>query len=484
MQPMLINGRDTEGRGGVIDVHDPATEKTLERVPRGTEADVAEAVAAASGAFGNWRKTVANERADMLHEAARKIRAHEERLIELLTLEEGKPWSENEEEVLWTANTFDYYAELARHECGRVIPPGAPSQFNFVLKEPYGTVGCIVPWNFPLLLLAWKLAPALAAGNTCVIKPSELTPLATLHLVREACDHLPPGVVNVVTGYGAEVGEPLVRHADVPMVAFTGSLATGRRIASLAAPEMKKLHLELGGKDALVIAEDADPEVAAHALAYAALFNCGQVCTATERVYVPGSRAAEFTDALVEHVKSLRIGPGIERGTDIGPMIGEPYREKFESHVEQARRAGARVLVGGRRPPDRERGYFYEPTVLAGVTHDMPIMREETFGPAIPLMEYPDFDKAIELVNDSAYGLGACLLSRDPGFIKRFFEDVQAGTIWINDPLTDNYAGPFGGMRMSGGSRELGQEGLDEFRATKHVHWDFKPEVKSYWYPY
>ncbi|MFQ6023773.1 MAG: aldehyde dehydrogenase family protein [Acidiferrobacterales bacterium] len=485
MQPMYINGKFTEGQAtAALAVVNPATEELLDRVPRGTQMDIDAAVAAAKDAFSGWRKTVANDRAEMLHEVARKIRAHEERLIELLTREEGKPWSENEEEVLWTRNTFDYYAELGRHECGAVVPPGAPSQFNFVRKEPYGVVACITPWNYPLLLLAWKLAPALAAGNTCVIKPSEMTPLTTLYLAEHVFDHLPSGVVNVVTGYGPEVGTALVTHPDVAMIAFTGSLATGQQIASVAAPEMKKLHLELGGKDALVIAEDADPEICASAVAYAALLNCGQVCTATERVYLPNQRADEFTEALVEHVRGLRIGSGLERTTDIGPMIGDKYRAKFESHVDQAHQGGARLLTGGRRPPAFTRGYFYEPTVLTGVDHSMLIMREETFGPAIPLMEYKSFDEAIALVNDSPYGLGACLLSRDPVRIKQFFEEVQAGTIWINDPLTDNYAGPFGGMRMSGGSRELGQEGLDEFRASKHVHWDFSTEVKDYWYPY
>jgi betaine-aldehyde dehydrogenase len=275
-----------------------------------------------------------------------------------------------------------------------------------------------------------------------------------------------------------------VQHPDVAVVAFTGSLATGQRIASLAAPRMKKLHLELGGKDPLVIADDADPERAARALAYSALLNCGQVCTSTERVYVPSERAGELTEALVEHVRSLRLGPGLSRDTDIGPMIGERYRERFESHVEDAREHGASVLIGGRRPPKLPRGWFYEPTVLTGVDHSMKIMRDETFGPAIPIMQYRSFDEAIALANDSPFALGACLLSSDPKRIKRFFEEVAAGTIWINDPLTDNYAGPFGGMRMSGGCRELGQEGLDEFRATKHVHWDFSTEPKSFWYPY
>jgi acyl-CoA reductase-like NAD-dependent aldehyde dehydrogenase len=305
-----------------------------------------------------------------------------------------------------------------------------------------------------------------------------------LYLAEHCFDHFPAGVVNVITGYGKDTAEPLVKHPDVPVIAFTGSFATGQRIASIAAPMMKKLHLELGGKDAFVVAEDADPEVAAHALAYAALLNAGQVCTSTERVYLPRAKASQFTEALVEHVKSLRLGPGIEPTTDMGPMIGDSYRAKIEQHVAEATERGAKVLTGGRRPPQMTKGYYYEPTVLSGVDHSMLIMREETFGPAIPLMEYKSFDEAIALTNDCQYGLGACLLTSDPLKAKLFFEEVKAGTVWINDPLTDNYAGPFGGMKMSGGARELGQEGLDEFRETKHVHWDFAMGVKPYWYPY
>jgi betaine-aldehyde dehydrogenase len=290
--------------------------------------------------------------------------------------------------------------------------------------------------------------------------------------------------VNVLCGLGKEVAEPLVTHPDVPVIAFTGSLATGQRIATLAAPMMKKLHLELGGKDAFIIADDADPEIAAKALSYAALTNAGQVCTSTERVYIPKSKAKKFTEALVEHVKTLRLGPGLEPTTDIGPMIGATYREKVEAHVKEAVDRGATLLTGGKRPQTPARGYFYEPTVLTGVDHSMLIMHEETFGPAIPLMEYTTFEQAIELANDSKFGLGACLLTNDTLKAKIFFEEVKAGTIWINDPLTDNYAGPFGGMRLSGGARELGQEGLDEFRETKHVHWEFNAGLKSYWYPY
>lgn len=485
MKLMYVNGEFTRGKSnGEIEITNPATEEVLDTVPSGTAEDVEAAVRAANEAFKSWRRMGANERTRLLHEVASKVRSYQKEIVHLLTLEEGKPISENEEELEWVANTFDYYAELGRHDRGRVIPPGEHSQFNFILKEPYGVVGCIVPWNYPLLLLAWKVAPALAAGNTVVIKPSEVTPLTALYLAEHCLDGLSPGVVNVVTGFGAETGEPLVKHPDVPVIAFTGSLVTGQRIASHGAPMMKKLHLELGGKDATVIAEDANPEIAAKAVAYAALLNTGQVCTSTERVYIPKSRAKQFMEAIVEHVNSLRLGSGLDETTDIGPMIGDTYRAKTEAHVEDARSRGAQILTGGQRPKDFSKGWFYEPTVLSGVDHTMLIMREETFGPAVPLMEYTSFDEAIDLVNDCQYGLGAVLLSEEPKKIKAFFEDVKAGTIWINDPLTDNYAGPFGGMKYSGGARELGIEGLDEFRETKHVHWDFNLEDKDYWFPY
>jgi len=485
MRLMYINGQFTKGRSTeIIEVRNPATEEIVDSVPRGTPEDVESAVGSAKEAFESWRRMGANERTSLLHEVAAKVRAHNDEIVRLLTMEEGKPLSENQEELEWVANTFDYYAELSRHDRGRVIPPGEPSQFNFILKEPFGVAACIVPWNYPLLLMAWKVAPALAAGNTVVIKPSEMTPLTALYLAEHCFDGLPAGVVNVVTGFGPETGEPLVKHRNVPVIAFTGSLATGQRIASQAAPMMKKLHLELGGKDATVIAEDADPEIAAKAVAYAALLNTGQVCTSTERVYIPKARANQFTEAIVEQVKTLRLGNGLEPTTDLGPMIGATYRAKFETHIEQARTSGASILTGGRRPAHLTKGFFYEPTVLTNVNHSMVIMREETFGPAVPLMEYASFDEAIALTNDCQYGLGAVLLSNDPRKIKQFFEDVKAGTIWINDPLTDNYAGPFGGMKYSGGARELGIEGLDEFRETKHVHWDFNLEDKSYWYPY
>jgi acyl-CoA reductase-like NAD-dependent aldehyde dehydrogenase len=485
MTKMWIGGAWADSTSGrAMEVSDPATEEVLDTVPAGTPQDVERAVAAAKAAFPTWRRMTAVERANMLHEAAAKMRAHFDELARFLTLEEGKPLPENEEEIDWSLNTLDYYAELGRHIRGRVLPSPDEGQLSLVLKEPYGVVGCIVPWNYPILLLAWKIAPALAAGNTVVAKPASLTPLTTLRMVELAFDHFPPGVINVVTGQGGEVGETLVTHPDVPVIAFTGSTAVGQHIAQATVGQMKKLHLELGGKDPFIIAEDAPVEAAVEALSYAALINAGQVCTSTERVYVPRSMLPQLAEVLAERVSRLRLGPGIEATTDVGPMIGDTYRAKVEDHIADAVSNGAEVLVGGKRPEDMERGFFLEPAVLVDVDHSMRIMREETFGPTIPIMAYDTFDEAIALANDSEYGLGACLYTHDARKVRRFYEEVQAGTIWINDPLTDNYAGPFGGMKMSGLGRELGVEGLEEFWQTKHVHWDIEGGVKEFWYPY
>ena len=390
---------------------------------------------------------------------------------------------ENRDEMGWSAACFRYYAEIGRNSRGRVIPSVESSQLNLVLKEPYGVVGAIVPWNYPILLMAWKVAPALAAGNTVVIKPSEMTPLSTLAFA-DIFDHLPPGVVNIVTGYGREAGEPLVLDPRVRVIAFTGSLETGRqhraprrRPDEEAAPGtgwQRRLHRRRGRRPrhrgawrGLGGAAQHRPGLHLHRARLRPRAYRASVHRAHRRVC---ARAA--------------IGRGLEPQTDVGPMIGDTYRAKVEAHVADARARGARVLAGGRRPPSQPRGYFYEPTVLVNVDHSMRIMREETFGPTIPIMTYRTFDEAIQLANDSPFGLGANLYTQDARKVKQFYEEVQAGTLWVNDPLTDNDAGPFGGMKMSGLGRELGEEGLDEFRETKHLHWDFEGGSKPWWYPY
>ena len=483
MAQMWIEGRRTDAADGrVFEVVNPATEEVIDTAPRAAGGDVERAVAAAARAFPDWRRTPGIERAEGLHRAAARIREDKEGLAILLTREGGKPLPENRDEVEWIAACFDYYAEIGRDVVGRVISPVARNQFNFVLKEPYGVAGLIVPWNYPLLLLVWKLAPALAAGNTVVAKPSEHTPLSTLRLM-DALDHLPAGVVNALSGYGPEAGDALVRHRAVEVVAFTGSQATGRTVAVACAEQLKKCHLELGGNDPFIVDAGVDLDVAARGAAWACFLNMGQVCTSAERFYVVGSVFDEFVDRFVAFTKTLRIGDPMGPDVDLGPLISGPQREKVERKLAQTLAAGARVIVGGRRPP-LDRGFFYEPTAVVDVAADSPLLREETFGPVAPLIRCRDIDEAIALADRSEFGLGASIYTNNLEHAMKAMEQVQAGTFWINDPLTDNDAGPFGGMRRSGLGRELGSEGLEDFRDSKHVHLDYVIGAKPYWYPY
>jgi betaine-aldehyde dehydrogenase len=464
-----------------IPVVNPATEKVIGEVADAGREEVHKAVSRAKKAWDAWRKVPAHEKAELLHEIAHRIKAKTDELATVLTREGGKPLRENKDEMGWAASCFDYYAEISRNSRGRVIPSTEASQLNLVVKEPYGVVGAIVPWNYPILLMSWKLAPALAAGNTVVLKPAEQTPLSTL-IFERIFDCLPKGVVEIVTGLGETTGEALVRHPDVALIAFTGSLEIGKKVAHVCADMVKKAHLELGGKDAFVVCEDSDLDIAARAVAWASFLNTGQVCTSAERVYVQKDVYRPFVERLKTFTETLVVGDGMKADTDVGPMIGKDYREKVDSHVKDAVRRGAKLVSGGKKRSAP--GWFYEPTVLADVDHSMTVMRDETFGPVCPVMPYKSFDDAIRLANDSIYGLGANIYTHDSRKVKKFFEEVQAGTIWINDPLTDNDAGPFGGYKATGGSRELGEEGLAEFQQSKHVHWDFEQKAKPWWYPY
>src|SRR5262249_53909907 len=400
-----------------------------------------------------------------------------------LTREGGKPLIENLDEVEWVAGCFDYYAEIGRDFKGKVVGPVFRHQLNFTVKEPYGVVVCIVPWNYPLLLMSWKVAAAIAAGNTVVIKPSEFTPLSTLAL-SDAFDVFPPGVVNIVTGYGNEVGEPLVKHPKVAKIAFTGGIHTGRKIAVWAAENLKKVSLELSGNDPLIVCDDVDLDVAARGAAWACYLNMGQVCTSAERIYVFEKVAEKFIGKFVDFARSLRIGNPLGPDVDLGPMINAEQRKKVEDKLQVALKSGAKLLTGGKRPQQFTKGFYYEPTVLTGVNHSMEIMKTETFGPIAPIMPVKDIAEAVRLADDSDFGLGASIYTNNMAYALYAMQNVHAGTFWINDPLTDNDAGPFGGMRFSGTNRELGAEGIDNFRDVKHVHLDYKIEPKSYWYPY
>jgi acyl-CoA reductase-like NAD-dependent aldehyde dehydrogenase len=480
---LLIGGELVAGDGAPLPVENPATEETLADAVAASPAQLDAAIAAAHEAARGWGTLPATERGELLHETAARLRARTDELARVMTLEGGKPLIENSDEVGWTAAAFDYYAEMGRNFAGRVIPPVESSQLALVLKEPLGVVGCIVPWNYPLLLLAWKVAPALAAGNAIVAKPSELTPLSTL-MLADCFDHFPAGVVNIVAGAG-DVGEALVRDERVDCVAFTGSVATGKHVASICAERVARVNLEMGGKDPFIVCADVatDIGVAARGGAWAAYLNAGQVCTSAERFYVAREVYDDFVAAFVEHAESLRVGDPLDPETDLGPMASAAQRAKVEAQVEGAVAAGAAVLTGGDRA-GTERGHYFAPTVVTGAAADTELLREETFGPVAPIVPVASLDEAIALANSTPFGLGANVYTRDLETALRCVREIRSGTVWVNDPLTDNDAGPFGGMKQSGFGRELGQEGLEAFQETKHAHIETRIEAKEWWYPY
>jgi betaine-aldehyde dehydrogenase len=476
---LLIGGEQVAGDGERLDVENPYTQETIASVQLPSDEQVDAAIAAAREAARAWGSMPAVERGELLHEVASRLRDRTDELAKLMTLEGGKPLVENSDEVGWTAAAFDYYAEMGRNFAGRVIPSIESTQLALVLKEPMGVVACIVPWNYPLLLLAWKLAPALAAGNTAVCKPSELTPLSTLALA-ECFDQFPPGVVNLLAGAG-EIGERMVSDERVDCVAFTGSVDTGKRIARICADRVARVNLELGGKDPFIVCEDVaeQVEVAAKGGAWAAFLNAGQVCTSAERFYVLEPVFDDFASAFVDYTSSLKLGDPLDPATDIGPLVSARQREKVAAQVDAAVEAGAKLLTGGNGD-----GYFYAPAVVTGAPAETDLLREETFGPVAPLVPVKTLDEAIELANSTRFGLGCNVYTKDLDSIFRCMREIKAGTVWFNDPLTDNDAGPFGGMKQSGFGRELGQEGLEAFQETKHVHIETNIAPKEWWYPY
>jgi betaine-aldehyde dehydrogenase len=480
---LLIGGERTPGDGTEVPVENPFTEETVATAVAASAEQTDAAIAAARDAARDWGRMPAGERGEMLHEVANGLRERTDELAALMTSEGGKPLVENRDEIGWTAAAFDYYAEIGRDSAGRVIPPIEPSQLALVVKDPLGVVGCIVPWNYPLLLLAWKLAPALAAGNSTVCKPSEVTPLSTL--AAAGCfEHMPPGVVNVITGAG-DVGAAIAEDERVDCIAFTGSVETGKKVARAAVERMARVNLEMGGKDPFIVCADvADRiDVAAKGGAWAAFLNAGQVCTSAERFYVMEDVYDDYLNAFVDYTSGLNVGDPTDSATDIGPMVSAPQRAKVEAQVEAAVGAGAELVTGGDRA-GYEKGHFFAPAVVTGANAETALLSEETFGPVAPIVPVKSVDEAIELANSTQFGLGANIYTSDLRTVLRCMREIKSGTVWFNDPLTDNDAGPFGGFKQSGLGRELGREGLEAFQETKHVHIETEIAPKEWWYPY
>jgi betaine-aldehyde dehydrogenase len=460
--------------GGYMDVIDPATEQVLQRVAAGTEEDIDHAVRAARRAFdGGWSQTTGAERGAWLDALAAELESAQGTLAELEVRDNGKPLPEAQWDIGDAVSCFRYYAGLARELDERQDQPVALPDERFRCRtrlEPIGVAGQIIPWNYPLLMAAWKVAPALAAGATMVLKPSELTPLTALELAG-AADRigLPAGVLNVITGGGVEAGAALAEHPGVDKLAFTGSVPTGSKIMTAAAADIKNISLELGGKSAFIVFDDADIEAAVEWILFGIFWNQGQVCSATSRLLVQESIAPRLLERLVQATRAISIGPGLEPGVLLGPLVSQAQHAKVQDFVALGLASGARLLTGGKRPAHLDRGFFMEPTIFDEPDADSVIWREEVFGPLLCVKRFSSEAQALQMANASRFGLAAAVMSQDPQRAARVANQLRAGIIWVNCSQPTFVEAPWGGMKQSGIGRELGRWGLDNYLEVKQV---------------
>jgi phenylacetaldehyde dehydrogenase len=474
---LLINGQWINARSGKqFDVFDPATDQTIASVAEGDREDIAAAVAAARAAFddGPWSKLTASERGRLIWKIGDLIEQHADELAQLETLDNGKPFTiAKAADVALAADMFRYMAGWATKIEGNTIPlnvPYAPgSEFHaYTLKEPVGVVGQIIPWNFPLLMAAWKLGPALATGCTIVLKPAEQTPLSAIRLGELICEAgIPDGVVNIVTGFGETAGAALAAHDDVDKVAFTGSTEVGKLIIAAAAGNLKKVTLELGGKSPNVIYDDADLETAIHGAADAIFFNQGQVCSAGSRLFVQRGIYDEVVAGVSEIASNMKIGNGFDPATQMGPLVSREQYERVSSYLRSAKAEGAQASAGGAAIDGP--GYFVQPTVLRDATAEMSVVREEIFGPVVAAMPFENEHDIAHAANNSSYGLAAGIWTRDISKAHRLARAMKAGTVWINCYSIFDAALPFGGYKQSGWGREMGHAALDNYLQTNSV---------------
>jgi 1-pyrroline dehydrogenase len=451
---------------GTEQIVNPATGDVIAEVPRGTEADVDRAVQAAKKGFTEWRETTPSERSEVLLSLAAAIEEHADELARIESQNVGKPLSYAGDEMPVCADNLRFFAGAARLLEKRSVGEYMRGYTSMLRREPVGVVGQVAPWNYPLMMAVWKFAPALAAGNTSVLKPSEQTPLSTLRFAQLAADILPPGVLNVITGHGEPVGAGIVRHPDVRMVSLTGDVATGKEVARAAAETLKRVHLELGGKAPVIVFDDADPAQVAEAIKIAGYWNSGQDCTAASRVVAGPKIYDKLLEQLVPAVESLHVGDPAEGDEiEMGPVISKAQQDRVLGFLDRAK--GAKVLTGG--GSDGDRGFFVKPTVVVDVDQTDEIVQREVFGPVVTVQRFADDDQAIAWANDVPYGLSASVFTRDIGRALNASRKLEFGTVWINDHIPLVSEMPHGGFKQSGYGKDLSAYSLEDYTQVKHV---------------
>jgi succinate-semialdehyde dehydrogenase / glutarate-semialdehyde dehydrogenase len=479
---MLIGGESVDSvTGQTYDVRNPATGEVVDKVPKGGEKDVEQAISAAEGAFKEWSDVSAEDRGKMLANACELIKQKQGDIAQALTKEQGKTLFEAGLEIHHLVHGLEFYAGLASKVRGAHVPLPQKNAYGMVVRQPIGICAGIVPWNFPLTLMGTKLGPALAAGNTIIIKPASTTPLATLIAIEQIQKAtygegkqqktLPKGAVNVVTGPGGTVGEEILRNPRIRRIAFTGSTPVGKHVMEVAGREIKRVTLELGGSDPMIVMDDANLDLAIKMADVGRFFNCGQMCLGVKRLFVQESVAESFVGKLTEILKTKTVGNGASKETRMGPIHIESQRKEIEEQVEDAKSRGAKVVFGGERPKggDFDKGNFYLPTLLTNVPEDSKVSTEETFGPVLPVFTFKTLDEAIEKANNSIFGLGSSIWTRNLASANRAIDKLQAGNVWVNSLHYGYDELPFGGVKQSGVGREHGPEALDYYLEPKGV---------------